>query len=267
MIDDIDNQEAIDSRSVPSEDRREAQIEGEIMSGRAANAFDPSSYMRQLRGRSGPQDYLDVRYRVLWLRRDHPNAEIVTEHVRIDDTIAIFKATVTLPDGGKATGYGSETTGDFPDYIEKAETKALGRALNALGFGAQFVEAEDEDQSQVRPVPPRPASGRPQASASGSGGGAPAPTPLRPEQASTRAAAPRSQPSAKRQETSDASSDEGGEADLNLEDFSWTAFWRWAREQGYESKGGIEAFIERPLKNLNPAEIRQLIIDKRGAEA
>ncbi|HYI93432.1 MAG TPA: hypothetical protein VEX68_07805, partial [Bryobacteraceae bacterium] len=28
--------------------------------------------------------------------------------------------------------------GDFRDYIEKAETKALGRALAALGFGTQF---------------------------------------------------------------------------------------------------------------------------------
>ena len=39
-----------------------------------------------------------------------------------------------------ATGWGSETAADFGDYVEKAETKALGRALAALGFGTQFCE-------------------------------------------------------------------------------------------------------------------------------
>ena len=74
----------------------------------------------------------------LWLRKEHPDAEIVTELVQHDPQMAIFKATVTVPTGGRATGYGSETASDFPDFIEKAETKAIGRALNALGYGAQF---------------------------------------------------------------------------------------------------------------------------------
>ncbi len=50
----------------------------------------------------------------------------------------IFRATVEIPGGGRATGYGSEGYDDFREYIEKAETKALGRALAALGFGTQF---------------------------------------------------------------------------------------------------------------------------------
>src|SRR3546814_7260726 len=44
----------------------------------------------------------------------------------------------------RATGYGSETPKDFGDYIEKAETKAIGRALGALGFGTQFTDDFDE---------------------------------------------------------------------------------------------------------------------------
>ena len=51
---------------------------------------------------------------------------------------AVFRATVEIPDGGSATGWGSEEASDFGDYIEKAETKALGRALAALGYGTQF---------------------------------------------------------------------------------------------------------------------------------
>jgi len=132
--------------------------------------FDASPYMRQLRGRGGNQEYLDVKWRLLWLRREHPDAEILTEHVRIDEGMAIFKATVTVPTGGKATGYGSETAGDFGDFIEKAETKAIGRALNALGYGAQFSEKGEEEsipapaatpRSQPRPVTPdRPSPAR-----------------------------------------------------------------------------------------------------------
>ena len=107
--------------------------------------FDPSPYVRQLKGRGGQTDYLDVKHRLLWLRTEHPDAQIVTELLRLDDQSAVFKATVTIPGGGSATGHGSETVRDFTDYIEKAETKALGRALNALGFGAQFAENDAEE--------------------------------------------------------------------------------------------------------------------------
>ena len=70
--------------------------------------------------------------------------------VQHDPQMAIFKATVTLPTGGKATGYGSETASDFPDFIEKAETKAIGRALNALGYGAQFGDVSASDDPAER---------------------------------------------------------------------------------------------------------------------
>ncbi len=56
---------------------------------------------------------------------------------------ALFKAQVSIPGGGSATGWGSETSQDFSDYIEKAETKALGRALAALGYGTQFCHDFD----------------------------------------------------------------------------------------------------------------------------
>src|SRR5918998_2064649 len=130
-------------------------------SARQGTGFDPTPYLRQLhgRGRAGGGDYLDVKWRLLWLRKEHPDAEIVTELVQHDPQMAIFKATVTVPTGGKATGYGSETASDFPDFIEKAETKAIGRALNALGYGAQFGERSEE------PVPARAERPNPQAAA------------------------------------------------------------------------------------------------------
>ena len=60
---------------------------------------------------------------------------------------------MTLPNGASATGWGSETSHDFADYIEAAETKALGRALAALGFGTQFTRDYDFAEMAVQDVP------------------------------------------------------------------------------------------------------------------
>src|SRR5215213_593631 len=54
------------------------------------------------RGRGGAMNYTDVIALLLSLRREHPNAEIVTEHIRIEDGFAVFKATISIPGGGKA---------------------------------------------------------------------------------------------------------------------------------------------------------------------
>jgi hypothetical protein len=101
--------------------------------------FDPSRYLSQISGR----DYLEVKWRLLWLRTVHPDAAIETELVRDDGANALFRARVTLPSGGSSTGWGSESYQDFGDYVEKAETKALGRALAALGYGTQFCQDFD----------------------------------------------------------------------------------------------------------------------------
>ncbi len=93
-----------------------------------------------------------------------------------------MKATVVLSTGAEASGYGSETLDDWKDYIEKAETKAIGRALAALGLGTQFCsdfEFGEPEKVVDAPVPfrrepkatapPRPPM--PEAEAVGSKGG------------------------------------------------------------------------------------------------
>ncbi|MDQ3043985.1 MAG: hypothetical protein M3R06_02365 [Chloroflexota bacterium] len=96
--------------------------------------FEPSRYLTKVNG----ADYLEVKWRLVWLRATHQDAKIETEMVNLADNVAVFRAKVELPNGGSATGWGTESAGDFRDFIEKAETKALGRALAALGFGTQF---------------------------------------------------------------------------------------------------------------------------------
>ena len=105
--------------------------------------FDPNKYMIQLKNRSGQMtDYLPVAARLAWFRADHPDGIVVVDHHAITEQVAIFRATVSIPNGGSAQGWGSETPQDFRDYIEKASTKSLGRALAALGYGV--LEAGDE---------------------------------------------------------------------------------------------------------------------------
>jgi hypothetical protein len=219
---------------------------------RHGSGFDPTPYLRQLRGRGGA-DYLDVKWRLLWLRKEHPDAEILTELVQHDPQMAIFKATVTLPTGGKATGYGSETASDFPDFIEKAETKAIGRALNALGYGAQF-----SDLPSSAALPDAPATGRAQeAPVTRPAPAAPAPVAFpqrgrRPEPA--RDLRPGKDPSAPEHGPSPVASD------TELVDYSWSAFWPWARERGLNGPKEVEILIGQPVAGLSPAELRDLIV-------
>jgi len=125
--------------------------------------FDPTKYLRTIKVHGGTQQtYLPVTARLLWLRAEHPDAQLITEALRLDEKSAVFKATVTLPGGAVAVGHGSETAGDFGDFIEKAETKAIGRALTALGYGTEFAEGQDDPTlaaaTEVSPAapPPRP---------------------------------------------------------------------------------------------------------------
>jgi hypothetical protein len=99
------------------------------------STFEPARYLVNLNGKG---EYLEVKWRLLWLRTEHPDAVIETELVRLEERDAVFKARVSIPGGGSATGWGSESAGDFRDFLEKAETKAIGRALAALGYGTQF---------------------------------------------------------------------------------------------------------------------------------
>lgn len=129
------------------------------------SAFDPTRHLTKVSGR----DYLEVKWRLVWLRATHPDAQIETELVQHQNQQAVFRARVTIPSGASATGWGSEASDDFGDYLEKAETKALGRALAALGFGTQFCPDFDfgADRQRVVDSPVDIRSGR---SAAGSNG-------------------------------------------------------------------------------------------------
>jgi hypothetical protein len=130
--------------------------------------FDPQAHLMQLPRRALDrrtgayrtvyEDDLEVKWRLVWFRDKYPNGTIVTEVLCIDldrecrktteqktktaRGYTRFRATVSTGEGGTATGTGTETAVIFPDFVEKAEPRAVGRALAVPGIGTQFVGEE-----------------------------------------------------------------------------------------------------------------------------
>src|SRR5258708_17553981 len=104
--------------------------------------------------------YLPVAWRLYWFRTENPKGRIDSHALTLDleRGAAIFETYVEREDGGSARMHGSETAGDWKDYIEKAQTKSLGRALAAVGYGSQFTDDEVTEGERIvdSPVDPTP---------------------------------------------------------------------------------------------------------------
>jgi hypothetical protein len=100
-------------------------------------------------------DYLQVKYRVVLFRERFPHGHITTEEILVDleRGYARYKTTVDDGEGGTATGYGTETQADFGDFAERAETRAVGRALALMGFGTEFVGQDLTEGEHVADAP------------------------------------------------------------------------------------------------------------------
>jgi hypothetical protein len=127
--------------------------------------FDPKPHLNQLPRRVKDRqtgqyttvydDYLEVKWRLVWFREKFPHGTIETQEVCVDlnSGYARFRALVCDGEGGQASGYGTETAAGFADYVERAETRALGRALAALGIGTQFVGQDLTEGEHVADAP------------------------------------------------------------------------------------------------------------------
>lgn len=122
------------------------------------------------------KDYLQVADRVYAFRLDYPPSSrfgIMTEieSGSLKDGWVVFKATVLGPNGEiVATGRKTEQkptnpndrSSGFPDWFEKAETGAIGRALGNCGYGTLAALDEDPDHPCDAPRqaarPPQPAA-------------------------------------------------------------------------------------------------------------
>jgi hypothetical protein len=124
------------------------------------STFDPNKYMLKLQKTKKVQlsngqvkyeqieaDYLPVAARIAWFRRDHPDWSIITETEQLANKGVVMKATIRNADKRIiATARKKETEIGFPDYIEKAETGAVGRALAMCGYGTLQAPEFDEGE-------------------------------------------------------------------------------------------------------------------------
>ena len=149
--------------------------------------FDPNAHMLKLKSKDGAKDYLPVQWRLVWFREQCPEGTIDTEEMCVDldremeeevntwnsetrrsekvvkraKGYARYRAVVTDGKGGRSTGTKSESAVSFPDFIEKAETGAIGRALAALGYGTQFTGDELDEGHRIADAPIEQKSTRP----------------------------------------------------------------------------------------------------------
>jgi hypothetical protein len=117
---------------------------------RTTMPFDPRAHLIQLKGR----DYLPVAARLLWLNEETDRYKIETDILRLEDNFAVVRATVSVLDetgnpSRSATAIKREDKTHFPDFLEKAETGSVGRALGMLGFGTQFAPEFDEIEAKI----------------------------------------------------------------------------------------------------------------------
>jgi hypothetical protein len=129
--------------------------------------FDPNKYILklpktkkvtltngQVRYEKTEVDYLPVAARIAWFRKDNPYWSIITEVEQLGNKAVVMKATTKDMLGNIiATARKKETEIGFPDYIEKAETGAIGRALAMCGYGTlQAPEFDEQDRLADAPV-------------------------------------------------------------------------------------------------------------------
>ena len=142
-------------------------------------SFNPAEHLMNVGTKKKPRLYLEVKYRLVWLREEHPEAEITTEIVHLDldrevaaevsewdenqgkmvkvtkhgQGLVIFKAIIKLPNGAIGTGTKMENAAAFGDYLEKAETGSIGRALASLGYGTAATDEMSEGEGRVVDAP------------------------------------------------------------------------------------------------------------------
>lgn len=262
----------------------------------AASARDIMAALRQLQAHGEADSPRATMLRVLWLRSDHEDARIATELTHPRDDLVVFHAVVTLANGASASGYAAEalTTDDDPAAtIERGETRAIGRALDILGYIISTGEALERSTTSTPEVPESraPAS-------------APAPTEPPPaavseppasresppmvvnalRNVSLRARGTETQPDAgidpdtgeiikpeaepDERVTPPSSSGSGPDADgresaddLPLADYTWTHFWKWARAHELTTKGNVEKRLGHSIDGRTPADVRAELHD------
>lgn len=160
--------------------------------------FNPREHMMTMARRQRQQDgsyktiqveYLEVKWRIVWFREDHPHASIRTKLLSEPGAEpAVVQAEVILENGVVTTGFGQVDKQKWSDYLEKAETRAIGRALLLMGYGTQFAGDEFDDPIADAPVERQDGAGASKPPAKGKDTKKASPVPYKPVESTGDAA-------------------------------------------------------------------------------
>lgn len=100
------------------------------------------------------KEYLQVAHRIVWFLEETVNWRISTKLISLKEDSALFRAMIRNEQGHvMATAHKFETKSGFPDFVEKAETGAIGRALAYVGYGTQFTGDELDEGERLADSP------------------------------------------------------------------------------------------------------------------
>ena len=105
--------------------------------------FNPRDHFLNLKGKQ----YLPVAPRIAWFREDHADWSITTKPVPELSGADYCTFHAQVCDRNHiviATAHKTEHEKHFPDFREKAETGAIGRALALCGYGTLFAQELEE---------------------------------------------------------------------------------------------------------------------------
>ena len=110
--------------------------------------FNPRDHFLNLKGKQ----YLPVAPRIAWFREDHADWSITTKPVPELSGADYCTFHAQVCDRNHiviATAHKTEHEKHFPDFREKAETGAIGRALALCGYGTLFAQELEEPVKQA----------------------------------------------------------------------------------------------------------------------
>jgi len=104
------------------------------------------------------KDYLEVKWRIFWFREERPEWSIETDFTIMQPDHAMARAIIRDQNNRIiSVAHKREDKQHFPDFAEKAETGAIGRALANCGYGTQFAPDIEEGERIVdAPVQSKP---------------------------------------------------------------------------------------------------------------
>ena len=110
------------------------------------------------------KEYVEVNTRVAWLRKNYPNASLLSEMLSNENGVCVFKTSLVIDDKVVATGHAYEKEGSTfinkTSYIENCETASWGRCLanympDIDGYVYPVASAEEVQNAIINQDPER----------------------------------------------------------------------------------------------------------------